>query len=134
MYFSLQNYAIGNPRPYDDTGWTFQLMRHLNITPVTDKGVLAQPMTLIAADVKAPGGIEGSGPGGVVEHTADMNIVTFRFRHPNAKMAAAEEDFDMNVRRFRAGAILIPHAPRSTIERTLRELGLAGFAVAAAPA
>jgi hypothetical protein len=134
MYFSLQNYAIGNPSPYDDTGWTFQLMRNLNITPVTDKAVLAQPMTLIAADVKAPGGIEGSGPVVVVEHTSDMNIVTFRFKHPTVKMAAAEEDFDMNGKRFRAGAIIIPNAPRSTIEPTLRDLGLSGFAVAAAPA
>src|SRR5688572_1511643 len=47
MYFSLQNYPPANPSPYDDTGWTFQLMRNLQITPVTDRGVLNQPMTLI---------------------------------------------------------------------------------------
>ena len=29
MYFSVQNYAPSNPRPYDDTGWTFQYMRNL---------------------------------------------------------------------------------------------------------
>ncbi len=29
MYFSVQNYAPANPRPYDDTGWTFQFMRNL---------------------------------------------------------------------------------------------------------
>src|SRR5207237_1162752 len=29
MYFSLQSYPTGNPAPYDDTGWTFQLMRNL---------------------------------------------------------------------------------------------------------
>src|SRR5205814_1463073 len=29
MYFSLQSYAVGNPRPYDDTGWTYQLMRDI---------------------------------------------------------------------------------------------------------
>ncbi len=37
MYFSLQNYPPANPSPYDDTGWTFQLMRNVVITPVTDK-------------------------------------------------------------------------------------------------
>ncbi|MEX2284808.1 MAG: M14 family zinc carboxypeptidase [Gemmatimonadota bacterium] len=134
MYFSLQNYAIGNPSPYDDTGWTFQLMRNLTITPVIDKGILTQPMTMIAADVKAPGGIEGSGPVVVVEHTADMNVITFRFKHPTVKMSAAEEDFDLNGKRFRAGSIIIPNAPRSTIEPTLRDLGLSATAVAAAPA
>ena len=37
MYFSIQNYPPQNPAPYDDTGWTFQLMRDLRIVPVTDK-------------------------------------------------------------------------------------------------
>ena len=31
MYFSLQNYAPANPRPYDDTGWTMQLMRNVKL-------------------------------------------------------------------------------------------------------
>jgi len=53
MYFSLHNYAPGNPRPYDDTGWTMQLMRNIKLTPVADKGIQAQPMALVAADVKA---------------------------------------------------------------------------------
>ncbi|MGH7459855.1 MAG: M14 family zinc carboxypeptidase, partial [Longimicrobiales bacterium] len=134
MYFSLQNYPVANPSPYDDTGWTFQLMRNLVITPVTDKGLLTQPMTLIAADVKAPGGVEGSGPVVVVEHTADMNIVSFRFKHPAVKMQAAEEDFDLNGKRFRAGAIIIANAPRAAIEASLKDLGLSAMAVAAAPA
>ena len=34
MYFSVQNYAPSNPRPYDDTGWTFQYMRNLVIKPI----------------------------------------------------------------------------------------------------
>src|SRR5688572_29112697 len=58
MYFSLQNYAPSNPRPYDDTGWTFQYMRNLVIKPITDKAALTQQMTMITSDVKATGGIE----------------------------------------------------------------------------
>jgi len=133
MYFALQNYPPANPRPYDDTGWTFQLMRNLVITPVTDKGVLSQPMTLITSDVVAPGGVQGNGNTIVVEHTADMNVVTFRFRHPRVRMYAAEEDFELEGRRLRAGAIVIPNANRSVLEPTLRELGLTGIAVANAP-
>src|SRR5437870_6725164 len=90
-YFSIQNYPPQNPSPYDDTGWTFQLMRDIRITAVGDKSVLGQPMTLVTADAQAPGGIvEGSGPVLVVEHTADNNIVTFRFKHPDVRMLAAE--------------------------------------------
>ena len=133
MYFSLQNYAIGNPAPYDDTGWTFQLMRNLQITPVADKGILNQSMALIANDVRAAGGIEGNGPVVVVEHTADNNLVTFRFKHPNVKMAAAEEDFELNGKKFRAGAIVINNANRAALEPSLKELGLSAWAVASAP-
>ena len=46
--------------PYDDTGWTFQYMRNLVIKPLDDKTALAQKMTPVTADVRAPGGIEGA--------------------------------------------------------------------------
>src|SRR6185436_17080985 len=75
MYFSIQNYPPQNPSPYDDTGWTFQLMRDIRVLPVTDKSVLDQKMTLVTADVKAPGGIEGTGRVLIVEHTADNALV-----------------------------------------------------------
>jgi hypothetical protein len=45
MYFSTQNYPAGNPRPYDDTGWTFQLMRNVVMNTIGDTTVFAQRMT-----------------------------------------------------------------------------------------
>jgi hypothetical protein len=133
MYFSVQNYPPQNPRPYDDTGWTFQYMRNLKITPVTDKGLLDQAMTTIAGPVKAPGGIEGNGSTLVVEHTADNALVTFRFKHADVKMQAAEDDFELNGRKFRAGAIIVPNFDRARLEPVLSDLGLSGWAVASAP-
>ena len=44
MYFAVQNYAPSNPRPYDDTGWTFQYMRNLAIKPIAEQGGLDQQM------------------------------------------------------------------------------------------
>ncbi len=81
MYFSVQNYPTANPRPYDDTGWTMQYMRNVKLMPVNDKSMLEQPMTLLTADAKAAGGIEGSGATLMVEHTTDNNLMTFRFRN-----------------------------------------------------
>lgn len=133
MYFSVQNYPPQNPRPYDDTGWTFQYMRNLKITPVTDQGVFTQPMTLVSGPVKAAGGIEGTGATLVVEATADNTLVTFRFKNPDVKMAAAEEDFELNGKKFRAGAIIVANADRATLEPSLKDLGLSAWAVAAAP-
>src|SRR5687768_15025274 len=134
MYFSLQNYAPSNPAPYDDTGWTFQLMRNVVITPVTDSSVLTKGMTPLATTAVAAGGVEGTGPVLVVDHTSDNNLMAFRYKHAGVRMHAAEEDFEAAGRRFRAGAFIIPAADRDRLEPTLRELGLSGFAVAAAPA
>lgn len=133
MYFSIQNYAPANPRPYDDTGWTFQYMRNIKLQTVTDNSVLDQPMTMLTAEAKAAGGIEGAGNIVVVDHTTDNNLMKFRFKHTDVKMAAAEDDFEMNGRKFRAGAFIIANADRGKLEPTLRDLGLSGFAAAAAP-
>jgi hypothetical protein len=133
MYFSVQNYAPQNPSPYDDTGWTFQYMRDITILPVSDKSVLDRQMALLTADAKAPGGIEGSGGVLVVDHTADNNLVTFRFRNTDVKMLAAEDDFETAGHRFRAGSIIVPNANRGALEPMLKDLGLSAWAVASSP-
>src|SRR5215471_2377876 len=96
MYTSVQNYPVANPRPYDDTGWTMQYMRNVQLKNITDKSILDQAMTLLTADAKAPGGVEGSGGTIVVEHTSDNALMAFRFKNKDVKMLAAEEDFDLN--------------------------------------
>jgi hypothetical protein len=133
MYFAVQNFAPNNPRPYDDTGWTFQYMRNLVIKPVTDKSLLSQPMTPLTKDAVAPGGIEGTGPVVIVDHTGDNSLVTFRFKHADVKMSAAEADFEAGGRKFRAGAFIIPNADRAKLDPTLKALGLSAFAVDAVP-
>ncbi|CAN5777417.1 M14 family metallopeptidase [soil metagenome] len=134
MYFSLQNYPTANPAPYDDTGWTFQLMRNLVITPVTDKVLLTQPMTMVTGTVKAAGGVTGTGPVLIVDNAADNNLMAFRFKNASVKMQAAEDEFDAAGRHFRAGTFIIPSGDRATLASQLTALGLSGYAVASAPA
>ncbi len=133
MYFSLQNFSPTNPSPYDDTGWTFPLMRNLSITPVSDKAILAQPMTAINGKVVAAGGVEGTGSTIIVAATSDNNLVTFRFKNAAVKMQAAEEDFEAGGRKFAAGSFIIANADRAALEPQLKALGLSGVAVASAP-
>ena len=133
MYFSVQNYPPQNPSPYDDTGWTFPLMRDVRIVPVTDKNVLDQPVTLITSDVKADGGVSGDGSILVVDNTADDSLVTFRFKNADVKMEAAEDDFELGGHKFRAGAFIIPNADRAKLEPMLKSLGLSAWAVSSAP-
>jgi hypothetical protein len=133
MYFATQNFAPGNPRPYDDTGWTMPLMRNVKVIPIDVPAVLTSPMALMTLDAKAPGGITGTGPVVIVDHTTDNNLVTFRFRHAAVTMSAAEDDFEAAGHKFRAGAFIIPSADRATIQASLEELGLSAWAVASAP-
>ena len=134
MYFGVQNFAPANPRPYDDTGWTFQYMRNVTLKTVSDTTVFDKPMSLLTTDAVAPGGIEGSGAAAiVVAHTTDNNLMKFRFAHANVKMQAAEEDFEAAGRKFRAGAFIIGGADRKAIEPTLASLGLSAWAVDSAP-
>jgi hypothetical protein len=133
MYFSIQNYAPANPNPYDDTGWTFPLMRNVVVKPVGDKAILDNPSTLLTADAKASGGIEGSGATVVIDHTTDNVLMKFRFANAKVRMQAAEEDFEAGGRKFRAGAFVIPNADRAALEPMMKELGISGVALAAAP-
>ena len=133
MYFALQHFSPKNPAPYDDTGWTFPLMRDITVTPIGDKSLLDQPMTMLAKDAVAPGGAQGSGSVLVVDNTADNNIAAFRFKFAKTKMQAAEEDFDAGGHHFRAGAMIIPNANRTQLDPELARLGLCAFAMAAAP-
>jgi len=133
MYFSIQRFAPGNPSPYDDTGWTLQYTRNVIVSELNDASALKQPMKAVTGPVVAAGGLTGTGNTIVVEHTGDNNIVTFRYRLKDVKMSAAEADFDAAGRHFRAGAIVIPNANASQVEPVLKELGLSGYAMAAAP-
>jgi hypothetical protein len=134
MYFAVMNYPRANPRPYDDTGWTMPYMRNVKVTALDNKAALDAPMTLLTGEAKATGGVDGSGATLVVEHTADNNLVRFRYRNPDVRMLVAEEDFEVNGRKLRAGAFLIPNADRAKLEPMLRDLGLSGIAAATMPA
>ena len=135
MYFSLQNFAPANPSPYDDTGWTFPLMRNITVTEVTDKSILNQPMTMVSMkkDVVAAGGISGAGSTVVVENNSDNTLVSLRFKLPSVKMAAAEEAFDADGHHFGAGAIVIAGANRAQLDPMIKQLGLTAYGVSAAP-
>ena len=133
MLMDVQNYPPANPRPYDDTGWTFPLLRNVKAMRAGDKAILEQPMTLVTQDVSVPGTITGTGDTLIVEHNTDNTLATFRFTNPGVKMLAAEEDFDAAGRKFVAGAFIVPSADRATLEPAIRQLGLSAYAVSGTP-
>jgi hypothetical protein len=133
IYFSIQNYPTTNPSPYDDTGWTYQMMRNMVIDTVTDARINTEPATRVTGHVTAPGGIIGQAGTVLIPHLGDNNLMAFRFRFPTVQMAAAEQAFDAAGHHFPAGSFIIRNANRAQLEPALKELGLTGYA-ADAPA
>src|SRR5260370_24935336 len=99
-------------------------MRNVKQTRNSEKRLLHKPMSMLTADAKAAGGVEGSGGTLVIEHTSDNNLMTFRFKNKDVKMQVAEEDFDLNGRKLRAGAVIIPNADHVRLYPHLKILRL----------
>ncbi len=133
-FLDTQFFSPANPSPYDDTGWSLPLLHNVKAVKVDDKSVLDQPMTLLTADARVPGTITGTGTVVIIDHNGDTNLATFRFANKDVKMLAAEEPFEAAGQKFAAGAFIIPGADRAKLEATVKEFGLAAYAVAAAPA
>ena len=131
MYFALQNYPASNPLPYDDTGWTMPLMRNIVVKTIGDKSFLATTPTPIKAELMVPGVITGSGDVLVVENNTDNVLTTFRFKHPDVKMEAAEADFDVDGHHLRAGAFIVRDGANAAVRKSVADLGLIAFATAA---
>ncbi len=133
MYFAVQNYPTTNPSPYDDTGWTYPMMRNIILHEVKDAKLFTSAMTPTTGHVTAAGGIAGTGGTIIVDHSGDNNLMRLRFRLADVAMAAAEDSFSAAGRSFRAGAFIIRNANRARLEPLLTEFGLSGYAVSAAP-
>jgi uncharacterized membrane protein YgcG len=111
-----------------------QYLRNVKLSRVSDKSILDKPMSMLTADAKAAGGVDGTGGTLVIEHTSDNNLMTFRFKNKDVKMQVAEEDFELNGHKLRAGAIIIPNADHARLDAQLKDLGLSAWSVASAPA
>ena len=131
LYFSLQNYPVSNPLPYDDTGWTMPLMRNVTVKPITDKSVMSKPMTALDKDAVVPGTVQGTGDVLVVENNTDNVLTTFRFKNPDVKMEAAEQDFTVDGHSLRAGAFIIRNGQDAKVRASIAELGLVAYATSA---
>ncbi|HKQ05675.1 MAG TPA: M14 family zinc carboxypeptidase [Blastocatellia bacterium] len=118
---------------YDDTGWTFGELGNVQVLRVTDAGVLNAPMELVKGEVRAPGGVSGSGSIFVINHNTDTRLATLRYRFKDARVEVSEEPFELNGRKFNRGSFIYHNVSQSNLDAAARELGLTAYAVAAAP-
>ena len=119
--------------PYDDTGWSFPEGYSVQAVRVVDAKVLTTPMELVTGDVKAPGGVNGTGSVFVVKHNGDNALATLRYKLKTADFQAAEEAFSANGQNFGRGSFIISKVSTSDLDKVARDLGVTAYAVAAAP-
>jgi hypothetical protein len=135
---ALLDYQYWSPQDpqqdvYDDTGWTFGELSNVQVVRVTDVKVLDAPMERVG-EVRSPGGAIGNGSAFIVNHNADNNLITLRYRLKKASFEAAEEPFEAGGRKFNRGSFIIRNASADEVNRTTSELGMQAFAVGQMPA
>ncbi|HTU35579.1 MAG TPA: M14 family zinc carboxypeptidase [Candidatus Acidoferrum sp.] len=118
--------------PYDDTAWTFPELFDVQATRVTDETVLDVPMELVS-QIKAPGGVDGSGSVFVINNNADTALATLRYEMKDASIDAAEESFEAGGRKFNPGSFIVKHVSDSDLQRAASQLGLEAYALASSP-
>ncbi|MEO7457007.1 MAG: hypothetical protein ABIY52_12155, partial [Gemmatimonadaceae bacterium] len=130
-----QYWAPNDPQktPYDDTGWSFPEGFAVQALRVVDPKVLETPMELVSGEVRAPGGVSGSGSVFLIKHNADNALITLRYRFKAADMQAAEEPFSAGGQNFPRGSFIVSKVSQSDLDKATRELGLVATAVGSAP-
>lgn len=116
MLLDKQYYNPGDPRPYDDVGWTLGPLFNARTERVEDTAILDAEMTLVET-VEPPGGIEGrSGGVYVVPYNADNALAAFRFAHDSLSVMAAEAAFSSGDRSFGPGSFVIREADNPGVD------------------
>jgi hypothetical protein len=135
---TLLDYQYWSPNdpqknPYDDTGWTLGELANIQAVRVTEAKVLEAAMQPVAAEIRTPGGIEGTGAVFLLNHNADTALMTLRYRLRAASIDAAEEPFEAAGLKFGRGSFLLRNVARAEVERAVVDLGLRAYAVESAP-
>jgi len=130
-----QYWAPNDPQTaiYDDTAWTMGELANVEVVRVVDTRVLQAQMDRVTAEVRSSGGIGNTGSVYVVNHNADNNLVTLRYRLKDVEMEAAEEPFEAAGRKFNRGSFIIRRASETDLRNIANELGIQVYAVADAP-
>ena len=120
--------------PYDDTGWSFPEGFAVQALRVVDVKVLDTPMERVSGDVRAPGGVTGTGTVFAIKHNGDNALATLRYKFKAADFQAAEDTFSANGQKFGRGSFIIRGVKQAELDKTSRDLGLAAYALGSAPA
>ena len=135
---ALLDYQFWSPNdpqktPYDDTGWTFPENFAVQSVRVTDSKVLDAAMEPVVGEVRAPGGVTGSGSVFAINHNGDNALATLRYRFAKADFQFAEQPFESDGHKFNRGSFIVSGVSSTDLDKATSELGLRAYALSSAP-
>ncbi|MEX2608786.1 MAG: M14 family zinc carboxypeptidase [Gemmatimonadota bacterium] len=139
MLLDWQYYNPNDPAPYDDVGWTLGALYDTETVRVEDTSFLSTAMQLQATTPVAPHGVtNASGARAfLVRYDASNPLTTFRYRHPELVIEAAEAAFSAGGEAYGPGSWIIPVDGNgdvaSLLEEAGRELGFRAVGVREVP-
>ena len=107
----LQSFKPTDPQPYDDTGWTMDLLRHVTTLKIADSSVFTRPMKLMTTDAVVNGTVAGSGSTLVIPHLGDWRSSILPWKVAGAKVRVADSTFEIDGAKFAAGTFIVSDAP-----------------------
>ena len=125
---SLQSFKPSDPQPYDDTGWTMDLLRHITTLKIADSTVLSKPMRMLTSDAVVTGVVSGAGATLVVPHLGDWRSSILPWKVAGARVRVADTAFTIGSTSYAAGTFLMTDAP--AVRTALAKLGLGAIAAA----
>ncbi len=125
---SLQSFKPSDPQPYDDTGWTMDLLRHITTLKIADAAVLQKPMRMLTADAVVTGAVAGAGTTLIVPHLGDWRSSILPWKVAGARVRVADTAFTVNGATYAAGTFLVTDAP--AVRASIAALGLGAVAAA----
>jgi hypothetical protein len=136
---ALLDYQFWSPAdpqrtPYDDTGWTFPENFAVRSYRIVDAKVLAVPMETVRGEIRAPGGVIGSGSVFAIDHNAENALATLRYRLKDADFQIAEQPFEAAGHKFVRGSFIVRRVAAGDLDKASAELGLKVYALGAPPA
>ena len=135
MLLDHQYWSPDDPQKevYDDTGWTFGELNNVQVIRVTDLKVLDASVEKVSTEVRAPGGVVGTGSVFLINHNTETSLMTLRYRFKDASFEVAEEPFEAEGQKFNRGSIVIRNISATQLNAAGRELGISIRAINSAP-
>ena len=126
---AIQKYKADDPAPYDDTGWTLDLLRHVVTYKATDSAIFHAPMQPLTTDARVDGAVSGSGAVLLVRHAGDWRSSVLPWKAAPARVQVADVAFAAGGQNYPAGTYIVRGAD-AKVRDAIKQLGMQATAVA----